>query len=204
MRLFPESRQRGLRQTAIGIDSKNIPVGPHCLFLPPILFTDAAQQDSSRNVIRFHLDRLPAVRQCQFLVSPLAVDFRHRLNGPGPPRRELACRVQFFNGPLQSPKFPVDNCQVYSINKVPWVNSQSFLIQPRSFRVLCQRPSLSLYFAKLNKNLHQPKCWTPSLRLSVNIVAGRSLRRDGAGKHLLLRGIAKLMIAPRLQGLDGD
>ena len=29
---------------------------------------------------------------------------------------------------------------------------------PRECTVLCQRPSLSLYFAKLNKNLHQPKC----------------------------------------------
>ena len=176
MRLFPESRQPGLRQTAIGVDSESVLVGALCLFLPPILFVDPAQQDSSRNVIRFHLDRLPAVRQCQFLVSPLPVDIRQHMKGPGSPRRELACRVQFFNGPLQSPKFPVDNCQVYSSNKVPWVNSQSFLIQPRSLRVLCQRPSLSLYFAKLNKNLHQPKCWTPPLRLSVNIVAGRSLR----------------------------
>ena len=75
------------------------------------------------------------MRKRQLLVSPLPVDICQHSSGPGPLRRQLACRFQFFDGPFESPKFPVDHCQVYSGSKVLRIYPQSLLVEAQRLLV---------------------------------------------------------------------
>ena len=96
----------------IGIYRKNVLVGTYCLFSPPILPVDSAQQESSLHVPRLNLDRLSTVLDCQFLVAQSLVESRQHAQRPGAFRGEFAGRFQFLDGPIRSYEVPLDQCQV--------------------------------------------------------------------------------------------
>ena len=50
------------------------------------------------NILRINLDRLPAVRERQFLLPPLPIDIRQHTQGPGSLRKQRTRFVLFLDG----------------------------------------------------------------------------------------------------------